>query len=1058
MATATANHLPLEKIPLVDLRLLSQTDLNSLSLHSLSSSSPDLFDDIIVPKIDRANFNESAGSRKQTYSRLRLAPNNTETSTPSIGRRRGCAAHAPVQEHHHSSNNPNPNEDDSERKENKQIVSILKDLFGKSKQIVAIRHANAEPQLAVMRKRSRKRKAVSATVAAPSGEGFYDEELLNFGANVVMEIVNRNGCVVDIAALGEVEDPFGSELRRRTEGLESEAELLGFMRELEGQWGSRRMKRKIVDASDFGDTPYGQQFLSCKEVSSYLHSFFGPQDETHPIFRQSDKDNLAAYKLQSTAGLKPKSEDTKDDVCYGATSPTASISAEHEMQDAVMGADNLADVEIRDLLECSKCNTSFDEKDAYLEHLLTSCHQKNAKRSRLGTSVCDGVIIKDGKFECQFCHKIFDERHRYNGHVGVHVRSYVRSLEASPGSVTAKMDDEPSLSEVHSRVSGASIDLDKSYILVTSAATPNTETNSGSPLDKLEVDSVLETYKAKSDHEVNVDFPYIKQGIGAFVAQTPIEKASHELNVGSPHSRPSIGGFVPENSTKPNDGLSMDFSSNLAVGSVPGISIIKSSCEPNFISHNKQDTVADKSEEYSVSKSRDKCSEMIGIDVGKIDGASNSIDRELDSCWESTTANNVDTSAFESYGQKVILTNLSTEMEKSGPPQETGSISSPNLLSGREENACVENIANEVLPVSAKMSRLEDSENRESKSCFQRSQDASVKDVATDTIEITDDEISKVDKHCSDIEKNNGYEMTGYTTRKIDDCYNRVNTKQDASYEITGDKAGQTDEAFDTVDGEQDGHYEMVGNNMVKIDQACSSVDIGRNSNYGMTLDKVRRFGEAAVNVDGEQDIGFEMTGDMVEKINEAHHNVDNEQDISYKMRNDSVKKIDKVPNNVNEGQGSGYEMTGGMVERIDKSYSTVEGALNSCLDSATALFNNVGNSAFKTYDRNYFYTTPTGEIEKSSGAYNFLFGPSGNEQNIGTQAVGNGNYPVSVNEHEPGGGFGRFQAGYANNFRTETNETTHRASIHQLPATDASSLVPPSCNIPTLNLFSEKV
>ncbi|KAF5196033.1 hypothetical protein FRX31_014379 [Thalictrum thalictroides] len=65
-----------------------------------------------------------------------------------------------------------------------------------------------------------------------------------------MEIVNRNGVVVDLAALDSSVDPYGPELNRRTIGLTMEEELLTFFRELKGQWGSRRKKRKVVDACD----------------------------------------------------------------------------------------------------------------------------------------------------------------------------------------------------------------------------------------------------------------------------------------------------------------------------------------------------------------------------------------------------------------------------------------------------------------------------------------------------------------------------------------------------------------------------------------------------------------------------------------------------------------------------------------------------------------------------------------------------------------------------------------------------------------------------------------
>lgn len=65
--------------------------------------------------------------------------------------------------------------------------------------------------------------------------------------------LNRNGEVVDLLALGNMEDPFGEELRKRTEGLETVELLLGFMGGFEGEWVSARKKRKIVQASEFGN-------------------------------------------------------------------------------------------------------------------------------------------------------------------------------------------------------------------------------------------------------------------------------------------------------------------------------------------------------------------------------------------------------------------------------------------------------------------------------------------------------------------------------------------------------------------------------------------------------------------------------------------------------------------------------------------------------------------------------------------------------------------------------------------------------------------------------------
>ena len=87
-----------------------------------------------------------------------------------------------------------------------------------------------------------------------------------------------------------------------------------------------------------------------------------------------------------------------------------------------MGIENLPEVQVRDVFECVKCKLTFDEKNVYLQHLF-SFHQRTTKRYKLVTTVGEGVIVRDGKYECQFCHKVFQERHSYNGHVGTHVRN-----------------------------------------------------------------------------------------------------------------------------------------------------------------------------------------------------------------------------------------------------------------------------------------------------------------------------------------------------------------------------------------------------------------------------------------------------------------------------------------------------------------------------------------------------------------------------------------------------------------------------------------------------------
>ncbi|KAL0307579.1 UNVERIFIED_CONTAM: Methyl-CpG-binding domain-containing protein 8 [Sesamum angustifolium] len=113
----------LDSIPIVDIRLLSQSELYSLSLCSSSAFDPRRCDDVVIPKIDRSVFNESAGSRKQTYSRLRLAPPSSSSTATSRRRtphlRPSATTFASI----------NSNNSDPENAENSQIVSLLKQLF-----------------------------------------------------------------------------------------------------------------------------------------------------------------------------------------------------------------------------------------------------------------------------------------------------------------------------------------------------------------------------------------------------------------------------------------------------------------------------------------------------------------------------------------------------------------------------------------------------------------------------------------------------------------------------------------------------------------------------------------------------------------------------------------------------------------------------------------------------------------------------------------------------------------------------------------------------------------
>ncbi|XP_021618302.1 uncharacterized protein LOC110619278 isoform X3 [Manihot esculenta] len=528
MTTSTTVQPPglaVDILPFVDMTTLSQSELRTLSRCSSSFFEPRRTDDTRTITIDPASFNESAGSRRQTYSRLsshhhhhrhRLAGLLPKTPNPP--------SPTPL-----PSNDPST---DTDHLENHSIIGFLKQFLSTHPEFQQLDlvdfdsfshlndainfNSNPPPLAAVVeapvvngnfvigeRKRKRGRKPKVKVLSERA-----------MGA----EIVNKNGVVVDLVGLSSLEEPFMEELRRRTEGMDKEEELLGFLRDIGGQWCSRRRKRRIVDASEFGDilpvdwklllglkrkegrtwvycrryiSPGGQQFVSCKEVAAYLQSIFGSYD-ARPL-----KDHAGDIIQQQHAGANKKDEDQ-------------SQASEREKAVALLGIDNLelAEVQIHDLFECHKCNMTFDEKDTYLQHLL-SFHQRTTRRYRLGSSVGDGVIVKDGKYECQFCHKVFHERRRYNGHVGIHVRNYVRGIEESPISRMAlqKRSDSPNKDELPTRISkmDALIEIAQNSIRETSSSGPNGESNGGFTSNKQNLVPNAELLASVSDHELKSD-------------------------------------------------------------------------------------------------------------------------------------------------------------------------------------------------------------------------------------------------------------------------------------------------------------------------------------------------------------------------------------------------------------------------------------------------------------------------------------------------------------------------------------------------------------------------
>ncbi|RYR41982.1 hypothetical protein Ahy_A08g038437 isoform A [Arachis hypogaea] len=322
--------LQIESLHLVDFRQLSQSELYALSLTS-SPAQHRCQDDAVIPKIDRSVFNESAGSRKQTFSRLRLVPRGKQPKpAPSPP---ASAAHIPLDE------------------ENSKIIEMLQRLFGVESLRTAARDGGgggtsvgynalvpfqgefkspdpnvfalqnipicdvADDSAMKKRKRGRPRKNENSMAIVPvasplppppppkkkeEGEGFVD--------------------------------PVSEEVKKRTVGLENEAQVVEFLEGLKGEWSSQRKKKMTVEASELGSflpagwkvllsvkkragrasilcrryvSPYGQQFESFKEVSAHLLSFCG---EDINIVKSSYPDDSPQYNINVPSGSV---------LCYG---------------------------------------------------------------------------------------------------------------------------------------------------------------------------------------------------------------------------------------------------------------------------------------------------------------------------------------------------------------------------------------------------------------------------------------------------------------------------------------------------------------------------------------------------------------------------------------------------------------------------------------------------------------------------------------------------------------------------------------------------------------------
>ncbi|XBH92686.1 hypothetical protein VPH35_083764 [Triticum aestivum] len=435
-----------EVVPVVDLGALSQSELVALAAASPYAVDPRRgrrdADLLPPPKIDRAVFNESAGSRKQTFSRRRAATNLPHNLTPTTASSSAVAA---------------PTEEDSE---NRLIVFHLQQLFARDDPS----YLPPPPPIPLQQLPPIPIPAPTIPVPAPPVASVPIQQL----PDPDRDLTNPKGVAVDLARLAELVDPYGEEIRNRTAGLALESELLGFMNELEGQWGSRRRRRKFVEAAIFGDhlprgwklilgikrkeraawincrryvSPRGHQFATCREVSSYFMSLLG-YVEAKPTTVQNNDVEVRDLSAVNTAGLHQQNDSTGDmQSAVSATSVTLPIhNGDSQGQRQKPYKDEAPIEAVRK--ECKKCNLTFEDQSAYVQHQL-SFHQRKAKRRKVDKSVGLGVG-KDGKLETQESQRTSEDKPGYFDHGVADVKSQGQSPAelfggASSGDVGAQL-------------------------------------------------------------------------------------------------------------------------------------------------------------------------------------------------------------------------------------------------------------------------------------------------------------------------------------------------------------------------------------------------------------------------------------------------------------------------------------------------------------------------------------------------------------------------------------------------------------------------------------------
>ncbi|WOH04915.1 hypothetical protein DCAR_0624327 [Daucus carota subsp. sativus] len=517
MVSATTG-LTFESLPEINLSDLSQSELHTLSLCSVSAFKLHNSNDIITPSVNPSIFNKSARQNySRPYRRRRISPK--PLSSDHCG-----PAHDPAEV------------------EDRTIVGYLKNLLGDQerefsglKRVVEGDSGEflnpgrvVEGNFGELSNPERVVESNSGAIVVYEDERNGRKRKRGGGGKSDVEVelsnVNSNGVVVNFQELGDSDEYYSEELKKRTEGLRTEEDGLGFLRGLNGKWCSRRKKRKFVDASEFGDkfpvgwkiilglrrrngcvslycrryvSPVGEHFVSCKEASLYLQSYFRDRDNQKTDQMAANVEQVGNVASITHAGVVDKESDMQVD-----SIPSSSLNViEHN----ILSTEKLYEVPIRAIFDCSKCELTFEQKSKYFEHML-EVHLNTTRMYTLDKSAGSGLVIDDEIYKRK-------ERSTNEAQVGIHLNNKTKISKESPVQITdQKSSESPSDNGLLSRASmlGAVEEIAYHSMLEYSKDQPTGQPWICSSSNNLNPDISA----ANSDREQSLDYHLTEMGTG----------------------------------------------------------------------------------------------------------------------------------------------------------------------------------------------------------------------------------------------------------------------------------------------------------------------------------------------------------------------------------------------------------------------------------------------------------------------------------------------------------------------------------------------------------------